>query len=210
MTRCPKGERAACSVAFNAILSSFLVSKRPTIAIMLKILIFKVCCIITFFLLLVITWKKWKFIYHTRANAAHYVKIWRHYRNDVRYNNFKDYIITCKYLLQQINCSRNIILNRNSLFRPSQSSSRLTKNNLRELRSEAVPGSFPFAPCKVESFPKSLRSPPTFGFSWHSWPVVLKSPFSFQLNRWSEPNRKNRSSLSAFLFVARYISLILF
>jgi hypothetical protein len=93
-----------------------------------------------------------------------------------------------------------------SLFRPSRSSSRLTKNNLRELRSEAVPGSFPFAPCKVESFPKSLRSPPTFGFSWHSWPVVLKSPFSFQSNRWSEPNRKNRSSL--FLFAARYISLI--
>lgn len=41
---------------------------------------------------------------------------------------------------------------------PSQSSSSLTKNDPREREPEAIPGSFPFAPCKVVSFPKGVGS----------------------------------------------------
>lgn len=62
---------------------------------------------------------------------------------------------------------------------PSQSSSSLTKNDPREREPEAIPGSFPFAPCKVVSFPKGVGS-----LRWsllevlrHSCPFAPSSPW---------------------------------
>lgn len=131
----------------------------------------------------------------------------------VYHSDSKGHIALREYRPQPVSykCSRNrtSLIRIVSLFRPSRSSSRLTKNNPRELRSGGCPRVISICPLQSGIISQESAFPRPSGCQWHSWPVrSSRIALLLSFSRWSELTHKNRSSITGFLFMERYVSMI--